>query len=103
MYGEVRYAPLLHFHKCLNDETFDSLFNYILLRIVFTRQDTREPFVHYIVFSPYIGKVDLAQHPEMASGSYGGPRAQEFPRSIAQVIKEDARTHYGTEYHEYQP
>lgn len=100
---ETRYSVILRFHKCISDTAFDALVNYVLLRVVFTKSDTRETFVHYIVLSPHPDQIDLAQHPEMTTDQYKGPHAVGFARSISQVIKEDARTYYGTEYHEYQP
>jgi hypothetical protein len=102
-----RYWFVLRLHRLPDgdpDVAFDSQIHYLCLRFVFTKQDTGEKFVHYIVISPYVNGFDLAQHPERAAGSEKpGSGNEGFPFSIARTIKQDARAFYGTEYHEYQP
>jgi hypothetical protein len=105
MSKEPRYALVLA-QKCIalpQAEAFDSDVSYDLLRISFTAYDTGQRWVHYSVVSPYVDKFDLAQHPESAYSSKEGAGGEGFPYSINTVLKENARTYYGTEIREYQP
>ena len=70
---------------------------------MFTKEDTGETFVHYIVVSPYTTSLDLAEHPEATGGGAQQPNAEGFPYSVPTTIKADARAFYGTEYREYKP
>ncbi len=99
--NEGRYGFTLRMHQVPGMEEFDSQIHYFCLRFKFTKQDTGETFVHYLVISPYTNSFDFAEHPESAAGSTTG--SEGFPFSIVRIIKADARTVYGTEYREYQP
>jgi hypothetical protein len=101
------YGFILRGFPCLTinnkpDDEFDSEIHYFLLRITFVQKNTHETFVHYMVVSPYMNKLDLV-HPEIAASSQQGGGGEGFPYSIARVLKEDARIYFGTEYHEYEP
>ena len=94
----IRYAFIIQEAKT----PFDDMFHFICLRILFTNEDTGERFVHYIVFAPYVGGIDSAEHPEDTAGE-STPGTKGYSFHITQNIKEDARIYYGNEYREYHP
>jgi hypothetical protein len=99
----IRYAFIIQRNRLdPSRAVFDSLIHYICLRIAFTREESGERYVHYLVISPYENGFDFTEHPEAAESSGPQPPGRlGFIYSISQTIKADARSYYGTEDREY--
>ena len=104
--NEGRYGIGIHMHDVTDGggRAFDDMRHYICLRLLFTKDDTAETFVHYVVLSPYGDLFLVAEQPENSGGGVPQKPGEEgWPYSIVRVIKENAREFYGMQYREYQP